>query len=76
MGVREGIPPVGEELRARRLPLPAYPARRLVHDIIGEHAREPVNVMALKVSVPFWNASRTVIAIAFSGDVTAIPSRI
>src|SRR6185437_2705401 len=48
VGVGEGVPPAGEELRAGGLPLAAHPARRTVGDIVGEHAGEPVDVMGVE----------------------------
>src|SRR5215469_9019771 len=48
MRVGEGADPAGEKLGTGRLSLAADPARRVVGDVVGEHAGEPVDVMGVK----------------------------
>jgi hypothetical protein len=45
------------------LPCPHNPTWRRKHDVIREHFRKAVISWALKVSVPFSNASRAIIVI-------------
>jgi len=48
MCVGEGAEPAGEELGTGRLSLAADTARRVVGNVVGEHAGEPVDVMGVK----------------------------
>jgi hypothetical protein len=49
--VGEGLEPAAVELDAGRLALAASPARRREDDVVGEHLREPVDVVSVEPSM-------------------------
>jgi hypothetical protein len=63
--VREGAEPAGEEPGTGRLPSPVIPPGARKTTSSASTPVKPSMSWALNVSVPFSNASRTVIAIGF-----------